>query len=119
MTDASPRVAVLSVHTSPMDQPGSGDSGGMNVYIREVAERVARRGLDVDQGVEIGERPAEKERCVSDAQERSRGLIEALRKVLDLCSQGAERLLLHDFLGLRERNQVDSNASALELEELG
>jgi D-inositol-3-phosphate glycosyltransferase len=43
-----PRVAVISVHTSPLDQPGSGDSGGMNVYIRAVAERMAGRGLDVD-----------------------------------------------------------------------
>jgi D-inositol-3-phosphate glycosyltransferase len=43
-----PRVAVLSLHTSPQDQPGTGDSGGMNVYIREVAERLAARGLDVD-----------------------------------------------------------------------
>ena len=43
-----PRVAVLSVHTSPVDQPGSGDSGGMNVYIRAVAERLAARGAEVD-----------------------------------------------------------------------
>ena len=43
MSDA-PRVAVLSVHTSPMDQPGTGDSGGMNVYIRAVAERLAEQG---------------------------------------------------------------------------
>ena len=42
------RVAVLCVHTSPMDQPGTGDSGGMNVYVRAVAERLARRGMDVD-----------------------------------------------------------------------
>ncbi|MEX0755150.1 MAG: D-inositol-3-phosphate glycosyltransferase [Actinomycetota bacterium] len=42
------RVAVLSVHTSPVDQPGTGDSGGMNVYIREVAERLAARGVGVD-----------------------------------------------------------------------
>lgn len=45
---ADPRVAVLSVHTSPLDQPGTGDSGGMNVYIREVAARLAARGLAVD-----------------------------------------------------------------------
>jgi D-inositol-3-phosphate glycosyltransferase len=44
----SPRVAVLSVHTSPLDQPGSGDSGGMNVYIHAVAERLAGRGVAVD-----------------------------------------------------------------------
>lgn len=43
-----PRVAVISVHTSPMDQPGTGDSGGMNVYIRAVAERLVGRGIDVD-----------------------------------------------------------------------
>jgi D-inositol-3-phosphate glycosyltransferase len=39
---------VLSVHTSPMDQPGSGDSGGMNVYIRAVAERLAEHDVQVD-----------------------------------------------------------------------
>lgn len=42
------RVAVISVHTSPMDQPGVGDSGGMNVYVRAVAERLAGRGVSVD-----------------------------------------------------------------------
>jgi D-inositol-3-phosphate glycosyltransferase len=41
-------VAVLSVHTSPIDQPGTGDSGGMNVYIRAVAERLASQGVEVD-----------------------------------------------------------------------
>ncbi len=48
MTNDTPRVAVLSVHTSPIDQPGVGDSGGMNVYIRAVAERLARDGIEVD-----------------------------------------------------------------------
>ncbi len=43
-----PRVAVLAVHTSPVDQPGTGDSGGMNVYIRSVAERLAGQGIEVD-----------------------------------------------------------------------
>jgi D-inositol-3-phosphate glycosyltransferase len=42
------RVAVLSVHTSPLDQPGTGDAGGMNVYVTEVATRLARRGVEVD-----------------------------------------------------------------------
>ena len=44
----TPRVAVLSVHTSPIDQPGIGDSGGMNVSIRAVAERLAAKGVEVD-----------------------------------------------------------------------
>ncbi len=47
-TNGRRRVAVLSVHTSPLDQPGTGDSGGMNVYIRAAADRLAARGLDVD-----------------------------------------------------------------------
>ncbi|HJV05298.1 MAG TPA: glycosyltransferase, partial [Actinomycetota bacterium] len=42
------RVAVVSLHTSPLDQPGTGDSGGMNVYIRSVAEQLAGRDVDVD-----------------------------------------------------------------------
>jgi D-inositol-3-phosphate glycosyltransferase len=39
------RVATLSVHTSPLDQPGTGDAGGMNVYIVEVAKRLAAAGV--------------------------------------------------------------------------
>ena len=42
------RVATLSVHTSPLDQPGAGDAGGMNVYIIEVSRRLAARGIAVD-----------------------------------------------------------------------
>jgi D-inositol-3-phosphate glycosyltransferase len=42
------RVAMISLHTSPLDQPGIGDSGGMNVYVRSVAERLARGGVAVD-----------------------------------------------------------------------
>src|SRR6266550_2953774 len=42
------RVAVISLHTSPRDQPGTGDSGGMNVYILSVAQRLARQGITVD-----------------------------------------------------------------------
>jgi D-inositol-3-phosphate glycosyltransferase len=41
-------VAVLSVHTSPLDQPGTGDAGGMNVYIVEVARRMAEAGVEVE-----------------------------------------------------------------------
>jgi D-inositol-3-phosphate glycosyltransferase len=43
-----PRVAIVSLHTSPLDQPGSGDSGGMNVFIRAAAERLSAGGLGVD-----------------------------------------------------------------------
>ncbi|HEV7194715.1 MAG TPA: D-inositol-3-phosphate glycosyltransferase, partial [Pedococcus sp.] len=42
------RVAMLSVHTSPLEQPGTGDAGGMNVYVVEVAHQLARRGVEVE-----------------------------------------------------------------------
>ena len=42
------RVATLSVHTSPLDQPGAGDAGGMNVFIVEVSKRLAAQGIEVD-----------------------------------------------------------------------
>jgi D-inositol-3-phosphate glycosyltransferase len=42
------RVAVLSVHTSPLAQPGTGDAGGMNVYVLQTALRLARRGVRVE-----------------------------------------------------------------------
>ncbi|MYS23371.1 D-inositol-3-phosphate glycosyltransferase [Streptomyces sp. DvalAA-14] len=42
------RVAMLSVHTSPLHQPGTGDAGGMNVYIVELARRLAERDIEVE-----------------------------------------------------------------------
>ncbi len=42
------RVAVLSVHTSPLEQPGTGDAGGLNVYVVETSKRLARAGLEVE-----------------------------------------------------------------------
>jgi D-inositol-3-phosphate glycosyltransferase len=41
-------MAVLSVHTSPLAQPGSGDAGGMNVYVLQTALHLARRGVEVE-----------------------------------------------------------------------
>ena len=40
------RVAVLSLHTSPLVQPGGGDAGGMNVYVRELVSSLAQAGAD-------------------------------------------------------------------------
>jgi D-inositol-3-phosphate glycosyltransferase len=42
------RIAVLSFHTSPLDQPGTGDAGGLNVYVVQVAKRLAARGTEVE-----------------------------------------------------------------------
>jgi D-inositol-3-phosphate glycosyltransferase len=42
------RLAVLSLHTSPLAQPGTGDGGGMNVYVRELTAALARSGVSCD-----------------------------------------------------------------------
>ena len=42
------RLAVLSLHTSPLAQPGSGDGGGMNVYVRELVSALAQAGVTSD-----------------------------------------------------------------------
>jgi D-inositol-3-phosphate glycosyltransferase len=39
---------MISLHTSPLDQPGTGDAGGMNVYVLELARRLAAREVEVD-----------------------------------------------------------------------
>ena len=39
---------MLSVHTSPLAQPGTGDSGGMNVYVRSLASALVAAGVDCD-----------------------------------------------------------------------
>ena len=41
------RIAVISIHGCPCIQPGGTDAGGMNVYVHEVYERMARRGQEI------------------------------------------------------------------------
>jgi D-inositol-3-phosphate glycosyltransferase len=41
-------LAILSLHTSPLAQPGQGDGGGMNVYVRSLASALARAGVACD-----------------------------------------------------------------------
>lgn len=42
------RIATLMVHTSPLEQAGIGDAGGMNIYVAESAKRMAAMGVSVD-----------------------------------------------------------------------
>jgi D-inositol-3-phosphate glycosyltransferase len=42
------RIATISLHTSPLDQPGTGDAGGLNVYVVEAAKQLASRGVEVE-----------------------------------------------------------------------
>ena len=44
--DSCGRVGIISLHSSPLAQPGTGDSGGMNVYVRELVASLAHRGWD-------------------------------------------------------------------------
>lgn len=48
MESQTRRIAMLSAHTSPLEQPGSGDAGGMNVYVLELSRRLARHGIEVE-----------------------------------------------------------------------
>ena len=42
------RAGIISLHTSPLTQPGAGDSGGMNVYIREFVSSLTQVGVGCD-----------------------------------------------------------------------
>ena len=42
------KVALVMLHTSPLEQAGTGDAGGMNIYVIESAKRMAAVGVDVD-----------------------------------------------------------------------
>src|SRR3954452_10459161 len=42
------RVAVISAHTSPLARPGGSKTGGLNVYVRELCERLATLGCSID-----------------------------------------------------------------------
>ena len=39
---------MISMHTSPLDQPGTGDAGGLNVYVVALARELAARGTEVE-----------------------------------------------------------------------
>ncbi|PJF48056.1 MAG: glycosyltransferase family 1 protein [Chloroflexi bacterium] len=42
------RIALISFHTSPLATLGGKDTGGMNVFVREVARELSRRGIATD-----------------------------------------------------------------------
>ncbi|MFC1979842.1 glycosyltransferase [Chloroflexota bacterium] len=48
MAASQPRIAMLSVHSCPVGNPGTKDTGGMSVYIRELAQELGKQGLPVD-----------------------------------------------------------------------
>ncbi len=83
------RVATLSVHTSPLEQPGTGDAGGMNVYVVEVSKRLAARGIEVEifTRATSSEQPPVAELCPGvTVRHITAGPYEGLAKG-DLCSQ--------------------------------
>lgn len=41
------RVAYIAMHTSPLMQPGTGNAGGMNVYLDRLSRTMQSRGVDV------------------------------------------------------------------------
>ena len=42
------RIAMLSVHTCPLATLGGKETGGMNVYVRDLSREFSRRGIEVD-----------------------------------------------------------------------
>jgi D-inositol-3-phosphate glycosyltransferase len=48
MTEKCLNIAILSVHSSPLGQPGSGDTGGMSIYIRELTRELSKLGHKID-----------------------------------------------------------------------
>jgi D-inositol-3-phosphate glycosyltransferase len=42
------RIAMLSVHTCPLAMLGGKETGGMNVYVRDLSRELGRRGFQVD-----------------------------------------------------------------------
>jgi len=42
------KIAMLSVHTCPLAAPGGKETGGMNVYVRELSRELGRMGVEVD-----------------------------------------------------------------------
>src|SRR6476646_5094639 len=45
---AGTRIAMMTVHTSPLAALGGYAAGGMNVYVRETARHLGRRGFSID-----------------------------------------------------------------------
>ncbi|HYN37496.1 MAG TPA: glycosyltransferase [Actinomycetota bacterium] len=42
------RAAIISYHSSPLLEPGTGDSGGMTIFVRALTEALAKRGISTD-----------------------------------------------------------------------
>lgn len=42
------RIAAIVMHTSPLEQPGVGDAGGLNTYVVQTSKRLAALGVQVD-----------------------------------------------------------------------
>ena len=61
MTGGLRRIAMVSMHTSPADLPGTADAGGMNVAILALATQLAKRGVEVDLLTRATSIPAERE----------------------------------------------------------
>jgi len=102
------RVIVLSMHTSPLEQPGTGDGGGMNVYVRELSAALARAGatcdvftraaapglpptIEVEPGFRLHHVVAGPERPVAKAR-----LHELVGEFADRVGDGVERLALEE-----------------------
>jgi D-inositol-3-phosphate glycosyltransferase len=121
-------LAVLSLHTSPLAQPGTGDSGGMNVYVRELVSSLAQAGVgctvytrrwrddlsdvvDVEPGfrvvhVDAGPYDAPKDRLPELVDEFTDGVLAELRRTDDVDAIHAN-YWLSGVAGHRLKHELD------------
>lgn len=91
-------LALLSVHTSPLEQPGTGDAGGLNVYVDEVSRQLAQRGIEVDiftRATTVNQAPSEKVVDGVRVHHLPAGPLDSVRKdelPVYLCSLASEML---------------------------
>ncbi len=121
-------LAVLSLHTSPLAQPGTGDSGGMNVYVRELVSSLAQAGVecsvftrrwradlpdivDVEPGfrvvhIDAGRHDVVKERLPELVDEFTDGVLDALHAIGDVDAIHAN-YWLSGVAGHRLKHELD------------
>ena len=103
------RVAMLSVHTSPLAQPGTGNAGGMNVSIRALGTALARAGVAVDGGSATGAAPTRVRALAADRSAPLGALLEHQNHESDnlyaeLTARGIDKPLLWSDLLERMRS---------------
>ena len=107
------RVAFVSVHTSPLATLGGKDTGAMNVFVRETARELARRGI----GVDVFTRSARPGQIRRDTPTAPNDRVTACTAVIDAKVETGRKLAVaycNRGHGLTEKRDLDSAMSDLD-----